>query len=192
MAQVLILTGDGCSPDLDYAVFRMREEGLAPVIAAPAKKALYAVFHQQEDGWDNGIERAWYSISADAAFDDVDPTQFDGLLIPGGRAPVYLRNSARCIELVRHFIDANKPVAAICRGAILLVSAGAVGRRLTGHSLIRPRVAMGGCTFVESRGEPVRDGNIVTVSGRPFYHVWIRSFLSMLKEARPAATGSQV
>ena len=108
MTQVLILTGDGCSPDLDYAVFRMREEGLAPVIAAPAKKALYAVFHQQEDGWDNGIERAWYSISADAAFDDVDPTQFDGLLIPGGRAPVYLRNSARCIEWVRHFIDAKK------------------------------------------------------------------------------------
>jgi len=50
-----------------------------------------------------------------------------------------------------------------------------------GDPLIRPRVEIGGCTFVETRGEPLRDGNIVTVSGRPYYHVWIREFLKMLR-----------
>lgn len=187
MTRILIVTGDGCTPDLDYAVFRMREEGFQVTVAAPRKKRLYVVFQQQEDGWDNGIERPWYVTEADAALDDVDPAQFDGLLLPGGRAPVYLRNIERCNTVVRHFLETNKPIAAICRGALVLVSAGAKGRRFTGHSLIRPRIAMGGSTFVETRGEAVRDGNIVTVSGRPYYHVWIRAFLSMLQETGRAS-----
>lgn len=181
MTRILIVTGDGCTPDLDYAVFRMREEGFQVTVAAPTKKRLYVVFHQQEQGWDNGIERPWYVTNADASLDEIDPSTFDGLLLPGGRAPVYLRNIERCTEIVRHFVETNKPIAAICRGPLLLLGAGAKGRRLTGSSLIRPRVALGGCTFVETRGEPIVDGNIVTVTGRPFYHVWIREFLSMLK-----------
>ena len=52
---------------------------------------------------------------------------------------------------------------------------------MTGHPFIRPRLEMGGCTFVESRSEPVREGNVVTVSGRPYQHVWIREFLSLLR-----------
>lgn len=179
--RVLIVTGDGAGPDLEYGLFRMREEGIAVTVAAPTKKRLFVIFHQQEDGWDHGIERPWYVTAADAAFDQVEPADYDGLLLPGGRAPVYLRNFARCNEIVRHFVETRKPIAAICRGAIVLVSAGVQGRRLTGNALIRPRVEMGGCVFVETRGEPVRDGNIVTVSGRPYYHVWIREFLKMLR-----------
>src|SRR5665811_720656 len=110
---------------------------------------------------DNGVEHAWYPTTADASFDEIDPTSYDGLLLPGGRAPVYLRNFESCIRIVSHFIGAGKPIAAICRGAIILVSAGAKGKRLTGHPLIRPRIEMGGCTFVETHGEPVHDGNIV-------------------------------
>ena len=187
MTRVLIVTGDGAAPDLEYGLFRMREEGIQVTVAAPVKKRLFVVFHQQEDGWDNGIERPWYVTAADAAFDDVDPTEYDGLLLPGGRAPVYLRNFERCNHIVRHFMEAKKPIAAICRGAIVLVSAGAKGKRFTGDPLIRPRVEMSGCVFVETRGEPVQDGNIVTVSGRPYYHVWIREFLQMLRQpGRPA------
>lgn len=186
MTNVLIVTGDGSGPDLDYAVFRMREEGFKVTVVAPAKKPLLSVFHQQEEGWDHGIERPWYPTKADAAFEEIDPRSFDGLLLPGGRAPVYLRNNERCIEIVRHFMTAGKPIAAICRGPIILVSAGLAGKRLTGHPLIRPRVEMGGCQFVESRGEAVRDGNIVSVSGRPFYHVWVREFLASLGAGAPA------
>ena len=182
MAKVLIVSGDGAGPELEYGLFRMREERKEVTVAAPTKKTLFTVFVQQEPGWDQGIERPWYPTRADAAFDDIDPADYDGLLLPGGRAPVYLRNFPRCLDLIRHFLDNKKPVSAICRGPILLVSAGVTGKRMTGHPFIRPRLEMGGCTFVESRGEPVREGKIVTVSGRPYQHIWIREFLSLLRE----------
>jgi protease I len=187
MARVLIVAGDGSGPELEYGVFRMREEGMHVTVAAPVKKPLFVVFHQQEEGWDHGIERPWYVTKADAAFEDVDPAQYDGLLLPGGRAPVYLRNFDHCNRIVQHFMQSTKPISAICRGPIVLVGAGARGRRFTGNPLIRPRVEMGGCTFVETRGEPIRDGNVVTISGRPYYHVWIREFLKMLRTPGRAA-----
>lgn len=184
MPNVLIITGDGAGPEAEYGLFRMREERIGVTVAGPTKKTLFTVFHQQEPGWDHGIERPWYPLRADAAFDDVDPAQYDALLLPGGRAPVYLRNFPRCLELIRHFLDTAKPISAICRGPILLVSAGVTGKRMTGHPLIRPRLEMKGCTFVEARGEAVCEGNLVTVSGRPYQHIWIREFLSLLRGRR--------
>jgi PfpI family intracellular protease len=182
MTRILIVTGDGSTPDLDYGVFRMREEGFEVTIAAPKKKRLHVVIHQQEEGWDTYIELPWYAMDADASFDEIDPANFDGLLLPGGRAPEHIRNIDRCVEIVRHFVNSGKPIGAVCRGPLVLLEAGVRGRRLTGNSLIKPRVGIRGCTFVESRGEAVVDGNIVTVCGRPYYHVWIREFLAMLND----------
>jgi protease I len=181
MSNVLMITGDGTGPEAEYGLFRMREEHIGVTVAAPKTKTLFTVFHQQEPGWDQGIERPWYPLRADASFDDINPADYEGLLLPGGRAPVYLRNIPRCIELVRHFLETGKPIAAICRGPILLASAGATGRRMTGHPLIRPRLEMAGCTFVETRAEAVTEGQIVTVSGQPYQHIWIREFLSLLR-----------
>lgn len=182
MAEILVVTMDGCGPDLDYAVYRMREEKLHVTVAALKKKRLHVVLHQQESGWDTYIERPWYATDPDASLEEVDPSKFDALLLPGGRAPEHLRNVDRCQEIVRHFVESDKPIGAICRGPLILLEAGVKGRRMTGLSLIKPRVALRGCTYVETRGEAVFDGNIVTVSGRPYYHVWIRAFLSLLKE----------
>jgi protease I len=184
MPNVLIIAGDGTGPEGEYGLFRMREEQIGVTVAAPAAKPLFTVFHQVEPGWDTGIERPWYPLRADAAFDDIDPAEYDGLLLPGGRAPVYLRNIPACTALIRHFIETEKPIAAICRGPILLVSAGVAGRRMAGNTLSRPRIEMGGCTYVDAGGAPVRDGNIVTVSARPYQHVWVREFLAMLEEGR--------
>ncbi|MBI2210735.1 MAG: DJ-1/PfpI family protein [Deltaproteobacteria bacterium] len=144
MTRILIVTGDGSTPDLDYAVFRMREEGFDVTIAAPKKKRLHVVIHQQEEGWDTYVERPWYAMDADASFDEIDPATFDGLLLPGGRAPEQIRNIERCVEIVRHFVDSDKPIGAICRGPLVLLEAGLKGRRLTGNSLIKPRVAIRG------------------------------------------------
>ena len=182
MARILVVTGDGCTPDMEYAVFRMREEKFQVTIAAPKKKRLHVVFYQQEQGWDIHIERPWYPMNADAALDEIDPSAFDALLLPGGRAPLYLRNITRCVEIVRHFVESDKPIGAICRGPLILLEAGVKGRRLTGSYLIKSRVVLSGCTYVEARGDAVADGNIVTVTGSPYYHVWIRAFLLMLKE----------
>jgi protease I len=192
MTSVLIITADGCTPDLDYAVFRLREEQHIKVtVAAPQRKRLHGVTHQQEGDWDTYVEMPWYRMAPDAALDEIDPSAFDALVIPGGRAPEFLRNLESCIKIVRHFVENNKPIAAICRGPIILLEAGLKARRLTGNSLIKPRVAMAGCTYVDARDEAVVDGNIVTVTGRPYYHVWMRAFLSVLKRehvrpARPA------
>ena len=65
---------------------------------------------------------------------------------------------------------------------LALDQAGIKGRRLTGLSLIKPRVTMRGCTYVDGRDQAIIDGNIVTVTGRPYYHVWIRAFLAMLRQ----------
>lgn len=182
MTKVLIITADGCTPDLDYAVFRLREEQQITVtVAASKKKRLHGVIHQQEDGWDTYVEMPWYRMNVDATLDEIDPTAFDALVLPGGRAPEHLRNLESCIKIVRHFVENNKPIAAICRGPLILLEAGARGRRLTGLSLIKPRVTMSGCTYVDARDEAVVDGNIVTVTGRPYYHVWMRAFLSLLR-----------
>ena len=191
MARILIVTMDGCGPDLEYGIYRMREEKLDLTVAALKKKRLHVVLHQQEEGWDTYVERPWYAVDADASLDEVDPSTYDALLLPGGRAPEHLRNVPRCQEIVRHFVECNKPIAAICRGPLILLEAGVKGRRLTGMGLIKPRVILGGCTYVDARGEAVIDGNIVTVTGRPYYHVWIREFLSMLKERgiHPAKAG---
>jgi protease I len=83
---------------------------------------------------------------------------------------------------VRHFIDTDKPIAAICRGTSLLVAAGVEGRRLTGIDVIRRDINMSGNTYVEAGGNAVVDGNIATVSSRPYYHVWMQAFLSLLEE----------
>jgi putative intracellular protease/amidase len=187
MTNILIITADGCTPELDYAVFRMREEQFKVTIAAPKKRRLHVVLHQQEPGWDTYAELPWYTWNVDATLDEIDPTAFDGLLLPGGRAPEDLRHNESCVRIVRHFLESNKPIGAISRGPLILLESGlrGTGRRLTGLSLIKPRVLLNGCTYVDARDEAVVDGNIVTVTDRPYYHVWIRAFLSLLRGTSP-------
>ena len=182
MARILIVAGDGNTPDLEYAAYRMREEKFQVTIAAPKKKRLHVVFYQLETGWDTHVERPWYPIDADAAFDEIDPSAFDALLLPGGRAPLYLRNIARCVDIVRHFVESDKPIGAICRGPLILLEAGVKGRRLTGSNLIKPSVDLGGCTYVEEPREAVVDRNIVTATETHYFHAWIRAFLLILRE----------
>jgi putative intracellular protease/amidase len=190
MARILVISGDGGGADLDYAMFRMREEGFEVTLAAPRVKRLHILLFQQEEGWDTYKEMPWYAWDAEVALDEVEPSKFDGLLLPGGRAPWYLRTTKRCLEIVRHFIDTDKPIAAIDRGPLILLDAGLKGRRLTGSTLIGTRVPPYGCTYLDARGEAVVDGNIVTVTGRPYHHVWIREFLSLLNK-RPQKAHQQ-
>jgi protease I len=83
---------------------------------------------------------------------------------------------------VRHFVEANKPIASICRGPSLLLAAGVRGKRMTAIDVIRRDITMSGNTYVEAEGAAVVDGSIATVSSRPYYHLWMQAFLSMLEE----------
>lgn len=181
--RILIIAGDFTSTgQLQYAMYRMREEGYKVTVAAPVKRRMITVMDMREEGWAYDQERLGYWIEPDAAFDDLEPAAFDALILPGWRATEHLRNNNRCIELVRHFLESNKPVASICQAPRLLVAAGARGRRLTGIDMIKPDIVRAGNTYVEAGGEAVIDGNIVSVSRRPYHHVWMRAFQSLLRD----------
>lgn len=182
MARILIIAADGSSAGhLDYARLRMLEEGYDVTVAAPVKKPLTTVVHEMEEGFSTYVERPGYIINPDASLDEIDPFTFDALLLPGGRAPEYLRNIKRCIDIVRHFIENDKPIGSICHSPLILAAA-VTGRRMTGVDFIKPDIIASGNTWVETRSEFVVDGNIVTAWVTPFYYVWIREFLSMLKQ----------
>src|SRR3954447_16649787 len=104
MAKVLIVTGDGGeSYEALYAVHRFEEEGWEAVIAAPSRRRLNLVMHDFEPGWDTYIERPGYGVEAGVTFADVTVEDYAAVLLLGGRAPEYLRNSPRVLDIVREF-----------------------------------------------------------------------------------------
>jgi len=165
----------------------MLEEGFVVTLAAPARKGLFTVIDQRVEGWDYDTEKRGYTLWPDATPNEVDPPLYDALILPGWRAAEALRNFPRCIKIVSHFLENNKPIASICQGPRILIAAGVKGRRMTGLDMIKPDVVASGNTWVDAGDKAVVDGNIVTVSRRPYYYVWMRSFLSMLKERGIAA-----
>jgi len=182
-ARILMVAGDyAASAQLQYARYRMLEERFDVTLAAPVKKLLDTSIDMREEDADFDIERLGYWMQATASFEEVDPTTYDGLVVPGWRDAEYLRFIPHCVDLVRHFVEANKPIAAICRGPSLLLAAGVKGKRMTGLDVIRRDITMSGNTYVEAGGAAVVDGNIATVSSRPYYHVWMQALLSMLEE----------
>jgi len=86
-----------------------------------------------------------------------------------------------CVDIVRYFVENDKPIGAICQGPRLLIAAGVKGRKMTGQEVIKIDIARAN-KYVDAGGDPVVDGNIVTVSGRPYYSVWTRAFMDLLKE----------
>ncbi|MFG0316834.1 MAG: DJ-1/PfpI family protein, partial [Planctomycetota bacterium JB042] len=114
-------------------------------------------------------EKRGHDFTLNATFDEVDPAAYDALVVPGGRAPEYLRLDERVLDVVRHFAAAGKPIAAICHGAQLLTAAGVVdGRSLSAYPACAPEVRAAGGTYVEVEmtGAHV-DGNLVTAPAWP-------------------------
>ncbi len=109
MLKILVVTGDGGEAyEALYAVHRLREAGCHPVVAAPSVRRLHLVMHDFEPGWDTYIERQGYGLASDVAINDVDPTAFEAVLLLGGRAPEYLRNNPRLVQLVQEFDRAEQ------------------------------------------------------------------------------------
>ena len=113
-------------------------------------------------------EKRGHNFAITAAFDAVDPTAYDALVIPGGRAPEYLRLNSRVLEIVRHFSEAKKPIAAICHGPQVLAAAGVLsGRQCMAYPAVRPEVATAGATWCDVNqtfSNAVADGNFVTAA----------------------------
>jgi protease I len=150
----------------------------------PGKKAgeqVRTAIHDFE-GDQTYSEKRGHNFSLNATFDQVKPEEYDALVIPGGRAPEYLRLNARLLEIVRHFAKANKPIAAICHAAQILTAAGVVeGKKCSCYPAVGPDVTRAGGTFVDvAMTEAVVDGNLVTGPAWPAHPAWLAKFLTVL------------
>ena len=136
------------------------------------------------DGFQTYSEKRGHNFRLTADFDAVKPESYDALVLPGGRAPEYLRLNPRVIELVRHFANARKPIAALCHGPQLLAAAGVLkGRACTAYPALRPEITACGGSWVEpGAGFDTAhvDGNLVTAPAWPAHPAWIRAFLEVL------------
>lgn len=181
MPRFLLLSGDaGEAQEIFYAKFRLEEEGWTVDIATTTKKTFLSVVHDFEPGSDAYTEKPGYLVHADLGLDDVDPASYDGLILPGGRAPEYLRNRPKAVAIVKHFVESGKPIAANCHGPLLVAAAGGLrGKTATGFPDLEPDLRAAGCDFVNR--DVVVDGALVTVRGWPDNGPWMREFVKVVK-----------
>ena len=127
-------------------------------------------------------EKRGHDFTLNATFDEVKPEQYDALMISGGRAPEYLRLNEKLLATVRHFFQANKPVAAICHGPQILTAAGVLrGRRVSAYPAVGPEVKLAGAEYAEIPiDQAVTDQNLVTAPAWPAHPAWIAQFLAVL------------
>lgn len=150
----------------------------------PGKKAgeqVRTAIHDFE-GDQTYSEKPGHGFTLNGTFDTVAVDAYDALVLPGGRAPEYLRLDSRVIQLVQSFVKANKPLAAICHGIQVLTAADVVrGRSLTAYPAVGPEVTLAGGKFVSVAVDSVHvDGKLVTAPAWPAHPAWLAAFLRIL------------
>jgi len=127
-------------------------------------------------------EKPGHKFTLNASFAAVQEEEYDGLVIPGGRAPEYIRLNENVIRIVRHFAETGKPIAAICHGLQLLAAAGVLkGRTCTGYPAVGPEVKNSGGNWMEiAVDHAYAEGNLVTAPAWPAHPEWLAKFLKVL------------
>ncbi len=127
-------------------------------------------------------EKRGHNFTLNATFDEVRESDYDALVIPGGRAPEYLRLNPRVLEIVKHFADANKPIAAICHGAQILAAAGVLkGKQCSCYPAVSPEVTAAGGIYADiAIDQACTSGTLVTAPAWPAHPAWIAEFLKVL------------
>jgi protease I len=127
-------------------------------------------------------EKPGHNFSLNASFSEVRGEDYDALVLPGGRAPEYLRLNPEVIALVRHFAEADKPIAAICHGAQILTAAGVLeGKACTAYPAVEPEVTRAHGQWQATPVDQAHvDGNLVTAPAWPAHPAWLASFLKVL------------
>jgi protease I len=136
------------------------------------------------EGQQTYSEKRGHNFALNYDFERVDPAAYDGLYVPGGRAPEYLRLNPRVLTLIKHFFDANKPVGMICHGVQLLAAAGVCrGRRMMCYPACQPELELAGGTFVEPDAgftNAVVDRNLASAAAWPAHPALLREFAKLL------------
>lgn len=185
--KILMLVGDFVEDYEAMVPFQMLlMVGHDVVSVCPGKKpgeTVRTAVHDFE-GDQTYSEKLGHRFAITGDFDDTDTSNFDALIIPGGRAPEYLRLNERVLAIVRQFAAAKKPIAAVCHGAQILAAAGVLeGKQCTAYPAVRPEVERAGAIWCEPNerySNAYVDDNLVTASAWPGHPQWIRKFLVVL------------
>ncbi|MHA7831852.1 MAG: DJ-1/PfpI family protein [Flagellimonas sp.] len=185
MKKILFLTGDFAEDYETMVPFQMLlMVGYEVHSVCPDKKkgdTIKTAIHDFE-GDQTYTEKPGHNFELNYSFSEVDPSDYAGLVIAGGRAPEYLRLNQKVLDVVKHFFDENKPVAAVCHGIQILTAASVVkGRKLTAYPAVGPEVTVAGGEFqdIPVDGAYV-DGNLVTSPAWPAHPAFIREFLKVM------------
>ena len=127
-------------------------------------------------------EKPGHNFALNATFGEIRGEDYDALVIPGGRAPEYIRLNERVIQIVRHFAESNKPIAAVCHGAQILAAAGIIGgKRVSAYPACSAEVKLAGAEYADiDVADAVTDGNLVTAPAWPAHPEWLAQFLAVL------------
>ena len=185
--KILMLVGDFVEDYEAMVPFQMLTMvGHTVHTVCPDKKAGESVATAVHDfeGDQTYTEKRGHNFALNATFEEIQPEAYDALLIPGGRAPEYLRLNERVLDIVRHFAQADKPIAAICHGLQILTAAGVVEKKLcTAYPAVQPELIQAGAQWGEVNetfSNAYVDGNLVTAAAWPGHPEWIRKFLEVL------------
>ena len=183
--KILMLVGDYVE---DYEVMvpfqALQMVGHTVHAVCPGKKSgerIRTAVHDFE-GDQTYSEKPGHNFTLNATFEQVKPEAYDALVIPGGRAPEYIRMNQEVLRAVRHFAEANKPIASICHGAQLLAAAGVIeGKRCSAYPAVGPEVTRAGGKYMEIPVDAAHvDGNLVTAPAWPAHPAWLARFLEVL------------
>ena len=178
----MLVIGDGSEVlDTMAPYYRLGEE-YQVAVAAPEKHTYHMVQHELAPDWDITVERPGYHLAADIAFRDVNPDEYVALVLPGGRAPEYLRYDSDLMRIVKDFFAKKKPVASICHGIEILAAAGVIrGREVTTVPKCRFDAEVCGAKFLDQ--PVVVSGNLVCARGKKDISPWMRAFMEILKQS---------
>ena len=183
--RILLLAGDYAEDYETMVPFQtLLAVGHTVHAVCPGKKAgeqVKTAIHDFE-GAQTYSEKPGHNFTLNATFDEVKAEDYDALVIPGGRAPEYLRLNPQVLDVVRHFFTASKPVAAVCHGAQILAAAGVLqGRKCSAYPACAPEVAAAGASYAEIPvDQAVTEGNLVSAPAWPAHPAWMGQFLKLL------------
>lgn len=183
--KILMICGDFCE-DYETMVPFQALQAVGHIVHAvcPDKKAgdVIATAIHDFEGQQTYSEKRGHNFALNASFADVRAADYDALVIPGGRGPEYLRMNDAVVAMVRHFFDADKPVAAICHGAQLLAGARVLeGRLCSAYPACRAEVELAGGRYADiAIDAAVTDRNLVSAPAWPAHPAWIAQFLVVL------------
>lgn len=183
--KLLMLVGDYAEDYETMVPFQaLQAVGHTVHAVCPGKKAgdsVATAIHDFE-GAQTYSEKRGHNFALNYDFEQADADAYDGLVIPGGRAPEYLRLNDRVLQIVRQFDQAGKPIAAVCHGAQILAAAGILkGRTCSAYPACAPEVRAAGGTYAEVAIDQAHtDGNLVTAPAWPAHPAWLAQFLAVL------------